>query len=189
MKSPLENRRVFFMQNIFFKFFVFFEKLKTMKQKYDSSVVYLYATGNENILPQEFRRKIPYPTISTWRKTDYSQYLGHEFRYIFADAFTNAELSYKYHGLKKGVMSMAKAWISLASVVRPVLKDTKGNKLLQKRVLDAIHHMKAYIGIERTLKMLDISRTMYQQWLLESRFNCFDSYSGHPETKPSVHRR
>lgn len=148
-----------------------------MKQKYDSSVVYLYATGNEQILPHEFRRKIPYPTISTWRKTDYSQYLGHEFRYIFADAFTNAEISYKYHGLKKGVMSMAKAWITLASVVRPVLKDACGDKLLQKRVLEAIHHMKAYIGIERTLKMLDISRTLYQQWLLEARFNCFDSYS------------
>lgn len=148
-----------------------------MKQKYDSSVVYLYATGNEHILPQEFRRKIPYPTVSTWRKTDYSQYLGHEFRYIFADAFTNAELSYKYHGLKKGLMSMAKAWISLASVIQPVLKDTRGDKLLQKRVLDAIHHMKEYIGIERTLKMLDISRTLYQQWLLEARFNCFDSYS------------
>ncbi|MDF2438928.1 MAG: hypothetical protein K0Q95_3304 [Bacteroidota bacterium] len=35
-----------------------------MKNKYDSSVVYLYATGNENLLPKEFRQQIPYTTIA-----------------------------------------------------------------------------------------------------------------------------
>jgi hypothetical protein len=137
-----------------------------MKQKYDSSVVYLYSIGNENILPADFRKKIPYPTISTWRKTDYSQYLGHEFRYVFADAFTNAELSYRYHELKKGVMSIAKAWIILSSVITPILKNTRGDKELQKKVLNAIRHMSTYIGVDKTLKMLGISRTQYQQWIL-----------------------
>ena len=148
-----------------------------MKQKYDSSVVYLYSIGNENILPADFRKKIPYPTISTWRKTDYSQYIGHEFRYVFADAFTNAELSYRYHELKKGVMSMAKAWITLSSVIIPILKNTKGDKEFQKKVLNAIRHMSNYIGVDKTLKMLSISRTQYQQWILESRFDCFDSHA------------
>ncbi len=66
-----------------------------MKNKYDSSIVFLYATGNEHLLPEEFRKQIPYTTIFGWRRTDYDKYLGHEFRYFFDDAFENAEL--KYH--------------------------------------------------------------------------------------------
>ena len=31
-----------------------------MKNKYDSSVVFLYSIGREHLLPLEFRQKIPY---------------------------------------------------------------------------------------------------------------------------------
>jgi hypothetical protein len=46
-------------------------------------VVFLYAIGREDLLPLEFRKKIRYSTVPTWRKTDYSQYPGHEYRYYF----------------------------------------------------------------------------------------------------------
>jgi hypothetical protein len=45
-----------------------------IKNKYDTSVIFLYAIGKENLLPTEFRKQIPYSTISTWRKTNYSIY-------------------------------------------------------------------------------------------------------------------
>jgi len=61
-----------------------------IKNKYDTSVVFLYAVGKENLLPAEFRKQIPYSTISSWRKADYSRYMGHEFRYFFDDAFDKA---------------------------------------------------------------------------------------------------
>lgn len=63
-----------------------------IKKKYDSSVVFLYATGNENLLPEDFRKKIPYSTISTWRKTNFENYIGHEFRYLFTDALPFARI-------------------------------------------------------------------------------------------------
>ena len=43
-----------------------------MKNKYDTAVVFLYATGNEHLLPEEFRKLIPYTTIFGWRRMDYS---------------------------------------------------------------------------------------------------------------------
>ena len=71
-----------------------------MKNKYDTSVVFLYAMGKEHLLPYHFRKQIPYSTIADWRKNDYSQYLGHEFRYFFDQAFTSAELNFKYQKIK-----------------------------------------------------------------------------------------
>jgi hypothetical protein len=65
-----------------------------MKNKYDTAVVFLYAIGKENLLPRDFRKQIPYSTISSWRRTDYSKYKRHEFRYFFDEAFKKAEVIY-----------------------------------------------------------------------------------------------
>lgn len=148
-----------------------------MKQKYDSSVVYLYATGNEGLLPKEFRQQIPYTTIASWRKTDYSSYIGNEFRYFFDEAFEAAEIKYKYRQLKRMLMSLARSWVILSNVIKPVLRKTKNNKQLQKNVLNAVGFMENYIGREKALKLLGISPSLFQQWQLEARFSCFDSYT------------
>jgi hypothetical protein len=41
------------------------------KKKYDTSVVMLYLLGQEKLLPKEFRKEIPYSTVSSWRKVNY----------------------------------------------------------------------------------------------------------------------
>lgn len=148
-----------------------------MKQKYDSSVVYLYATGNEALLPKEFRQQIPYTTISTWRKIDYSTYIGNEFRYFFDEAFEGAQAKFKYRQLKRTMIAFARSWVKLSSAIKPVLRNAGKDKKLQENVLDAISYMENYLGIDKTLKLLGISKTLYLQWLLESRFDCFDSYT------------
>lgn len=148
-----------------------------MKQKYDSSVVFLYATGNESLLPKEFRQQIPYTTISTWRKTDYSSYLGNEFRYFFDEAFESADIKYKYRHLKRTMMSLAKSWVILSHVIKPVLRKTKNDKKLQKQILNAVGYMEKYLGRPKTLKLLGISPSLYQQWILEDKYTCFDSYT------------
>ena len=148
-----------------------------MKQKYDSSVVYLYATGNEGLLPKDFRQQIPYTTIASWRKTDYSSYIGNEFRYFFDEAFESAEIKYKYRQLKRTVMSLARSWVMLSNVIKPVLRKTKNNKQLQKNVLNAVGYMENYLGREKALKLLGISVSLFQQWQLEERYSCFDSFT------------
>lgn len=143
------------------------EKQNTMKQKYDSSVIYLYATGNEGLLPKEFRKQIPNTTISTWRKTDYSVYIGNEFRYFFDEAFESAEIKYKYKQLKRTMIDLAKSWISLSDVIKPAFRKIKNNKQLKKNMLNALSYLERSIGREKGLKLLGISPTLYQQWQIE----------------------
>lgn len=49
------------------------------RKKYDSLVVMLYLLGKEELLPKDFRKRIPVSTICRWRKVDYSTYLGMNF--------------------------------------------------------------------------------------------------------------
>jgi len=148
-----------------------------MKNKYDTSVVFLYAIGKENLMPHEFRKQIPSSTISTWRKTNYSEYLGHEFRYFFDHAFKNAELSFKYFKLKKTVMALTRAWVMLSYALVPLIKNAAGNRELQARILKAINQIKIFTGLARALKIVGLSKQLYYQWTLEARFDCFDSFT------------
>lgn len=148
-----------------------------MRHKYDTAVVFLYAIGKENMLPYEFRKQIPSSTISTWRKTNYSEYLGHEFRYFFDDAFKNAEIGFKYLKLKKTMLALTRAWVMLSYTLVPLIKSAAGDKVLQARVLNAINYIKSFVGLKRALKIVGISTPMYYQWILEARFDCFDSFT------------
>lgn len=148
-----------------------------MKNKYDTSVVFLYAIGKENLMPREFRKQIPSSTIATWRKTNYSEYLGHEFRYFFDDAFKNIELSFKYLKLKKTLMALTRAWVMLSYALIPLIKNAMGDKTLQARVLHAINYIREFVGLQRALKIIGLSKPLYYQWTLEARFDCFDSFT------------
>lgn len=107
-----------------------------MKNKYDTSVVFLYAMGKENLLPEEFRKRILYSTISTWRKTDYSNYLGHEFRYHFNEAFKSFELQNENKRLKSEMYAIARSWINLSHILLPLIKKSNNNKEEQFKVLE-----------------------------------------------------
>lgn len=148
-----------------------------MKNKYDTSVIFLYAIGKENFLPKEFRKQIPSSTISTWRKIDYSKYIGHEFRYFFDDAFKNAELAIKYLQIKKTMFAVMRTWIKLNFALKPLIKQAAQNRDLQTKLLEAVNFMRERLGIERTLKLFGLSKPLYYQWILEARFDCTDSFT------------
>lgn len=148
-----------------------------MKNKYDTSVVFLYAMGQEHLLPQNFRRKIPYSTISTWRKTNFSGYLGSEYRYFFEEAFKNFEYAHELKKLKSLLTAIARSWISMSQIILPLVKQSNGNKELQLKILQVIHHLRNKIGLDKTLKLIGLSKPLYYQWVLEARFECFDSYT------------
>ena len=79
-----------------------------MKKKYDSFIIFLYASGNEEILPPHFRKQIPYTTISSWRKTDYSKFIGSEFRFLFTEAQRSAEINKKLTTANKSLAAISK---------------------------------------------------------------------------------
>jgi hypothetical protein len=148
-----------------------------MKNKYDSSVVFLYLMGKEELLPHSFRKKIPYSTISSWRKTDSSSFMGHEFRYFFNEAFTGAEVKLQYVQLKKMLFAIARSWITLSHIILPLVKQSNNNKEIQFKIITAINYLKDHLGIDKALKLIGLSKPLYYQWILESRFDCFDSYT------------
>lgn len=152
-------------------------RISIMKNKYDSSVVFLYATGREHLMPLAFRQQIPYSTICSWRQTDYTEYLGHEFRNFFEDSFTATELKYQVYHLKKTVKSIMRSWVALSHLIMPLIKNAGEDKQHQKQVLRAINFLRERFGLEKALKYMGISKTMYYQWELEARFECFDSYT------------
>lgn len=147
------------------------------RNKYDSSVAFLYALGREELLPKDFRKQIPYSTIYDWRKADLSKYIGHEFRYFFDEAFRNAEAIYRYRKLKSTMLGFARSWVKLSAVLVPIVRNAAGNKKLQKDVIESVNYMRVHIGLERSLKLLGLSKTLYYQWVLEARFECFDSFT------------
>jgi len=148
-----------------------------MKNKYDSSVVFLYATGNENLLPLDFRRSIPYSTISTWRKSDLGKYQGHEFRYHFDNAFKSQQWLMEAKKLKQTLLALSRCWIALRSNITPALLKGRKDMELRKRVLLSIEYLSKHLKIEQVLKLFGIHKAMYDQWILESKFTCFDSYT------------
>lgn len=99
-----------------------------MRKKYDSSVVFLYATGNEHLLPVEFRKKIPYSTISSWRKSDFENYEGSQFRYLFNDAFHQLKLLHENKKMKKILYASARSWLVLSNHLVPVLLKKASDK-------------------------------------------------------------
>ncbi len=148
-----------------------------MRQKYDSSVIFLYNTGNEHVLPTKFRKDIPYATRSKWRKTDLTDYKGHEFRKLFSLSGDHASLLFDNNRMKRAMLSFARSWVCLSSAIVPIVKKAKGDRDLQGRVLKAVNYMREHIGLERALKMVGLSKTLYYHWTLEARFDCFDSFT------------
>lgn len=147
-----------------------------MKNKYDSAVVFLYAMGKENLLPVQIRKQIPYSTICTWRKTNYSNYLGHEFRYYFDDAYKYLELQSENKKLRSAQLALARSWITLSHLILPALKKDS-NKDQRGKILSAINFLRTTWGLDKTLKLFGLSKPLFYQWELEARFSCFDSYT------------
>lgn len=148
-----------------------------MKKKYDSSVVFLYATGNEHLLPPDFRQKIPYSTISTWRKMKFENYVGNEFRYFFDDALKLSRLINQAHEMNAVLRSVARSWFILSDYIQPELMKRTSERNVKKKMIQAVLQLKNHLGLKKTLKLLGISLPKFQQWMLELRFDCSDSFT------------
>jgi len=127
----------------------------TMKNKYDSSVIFLFATGNEHLLPDEFRKKIPYSTISTWRKSDFGKYTGNEFRYLFDEPMKQLKIIHENKKMKRLLFSITRSWITLSNHLQPLLQKLAKDKLFKKQMINSIVRLKKQLGLQnRILKII-----------------------------------
>lgn len=72
---------------------------------------------------------------------------------------------------------MARSWLTLSHIILPMVKKANNNKEEQGKILKAVDYLKQQFGLDKTLKLMGLSKPLYYQWVLEARFDCFDSYN------------
>ncbi|GAL87807.1 transposase [Sporocytophaga myxococcoides] len=97
---------------------------KHCRNKYDTFIIFLYATGKEYLLPESFRNQVPYSTASSWRNIIMSSYIGHEYRSIQNESLKLYEILEEHKNLRRTVMILFKVWLALAAYIKPIIKKT-----------------------------------------------------------------
>jgi hypothetical protein len=147
-----------------------------MKNKYDTSVILLYLTNQESLLPKEFRKKIPYSTIASWRKADYGSYLGSEFRFLFDDQWDIIRLKSQNQRLKRLLKTTVRCWLQLKEERAKLLSTARNDRALQKALLSIIETLTPEVGLSLALKLIGIGKTKYYEWVVISRQACKASF-------------
>jgi transposase InsO family protein len=147
------------------------------KKKYDTSVVMLYLIGKEHLLPREFRRKIPYSTVASWRRIDYDSYIGQEYRIFFEDRTDYLALQKTAREQSQILRGLARAWVLLREDVFPVIRQAQTDPALQRRVITAIEYLRGGMTLRRTLRLFGLSQKRYQEWAIIVRGYCTASHS------------
>jgi transposase InsO family protein len=145
------------------------------KSKYDTSVVLLYMIGKEELLPASFRKNIPYSTIASWRKSDYTSYKGYEFRDLFLDHSDYLLIKKKYDDSCRLLRAITKTWLSVHELLLEPVREAHSDKLIQKQLVAGIDHLKKAVGLKKALKIFGISHTLYVVWSDVVKKNCGSS--------------
>ncbi|RYY00959.1 MAG: hypothetical protein EOO53_20460 [Gammaproteobacteria bacterium] len=145
------------------------------KKKYDTGVVLLYLLGKEHFLPKAFRKTIPYSTISTWRKTDYSSYEGHQFRFLFDEDWESIDEHFQRKELERKLRAVGKVWLALQDNWRGVVQEARTDRAVQRKIVRSVHYLREVFGLSMTLKRLRLSPPLYQQWNNREQFSCSGS--------------
>lgn len=147
------------------------------KKKYDTSVVMLYLLGQEKLLPKEFRKTIPYSTISSWRNSTYENFEGSQFRFLFDDNWDVIRLKHENQRLQKTLRSLSRTYLLFKTDLSNYIKKQKNERDFQSRLVSAVNELRPNIGLELALKLFLLHRNQFYEWAVSSRHNCTDSFS------------
>jgi transposase InsO family protein len=139
------------------------------KNKYDTLLVWYYCEGKEELVPPHIRKLIPASTASTWRKTDFSTFIGHELRKIQKEAIEQYELFEKHRKLKKSLMVIAKAWLCISNIILPVLQK---QKQYAESYIDAIQLLFVAFPKNLTFKIARLSTSAFHERLWKMKQQC-----------------
>lgn len=80
------------------------------RNKYDTTIPWLYSQNKECLLPSEFRETIPCSTVFFWRNNP-KPFYGSEFSNIRTESLEWYELLHERNHLQKTLKIIAKVWI------------------------------------------------------------------------------
>jgi putative transposase len=143
---------------------------------YDTTLIYLFILGKQDLLPVDLLNSIPYSTKATWKKYPKEKFIGYAQCHILDEGIRKTELYHKYKHIKKVLNAVELIYTNVSSMldfVKIPIYQVKENK---DRVIDLIAEHKDIIGLQNLLKIFKISRNTYQSWLLHIKVKCFTSY-------------
>lgn len=143
---------------------------------YDTTLVYLFISGKEHLLPTELVNSIPYSTRATWKTYLKEKFVGHTQRNILDEGIRKTELYGKYKYIKNILAAVEAIYIALADMLDFVKTPIYQVKKYKARVLDLIQQYKPVLALDKLLFCFRISRSTYQNWMLELKVKCSASY-------------
>jgi len=146
------------------------------RQCYDTTLIYLFITGNEHLLPAELLNKIPYSTRSSWKNYVKDKFVGHTQQRILETGIKHEKLFQKYKHIKRVLQAVTAIYIAMTTtldLIKTPLYQVKENKIL---ILNIIAKHKDLVGLIILLNIFKLSLATYQNWLLDLKVKCSASY-------------
>lgn len=143
--------------------------MNPQRTKYDSVIPWLYHHGKEHLIPDDFRKTIPYSTISSWRNQNLKPYYGTEFRNIQKESLDWYELFQERNHLKKTVRVLAKTWISVSNILAPIIQKSKQHSEL---FMNAIQQLKTVFPIQTACHIAGISKSAFDYRIAQIKYTC-----------------
>jgi transposase InsO family protein len=140
--------------------------------KYHSTIANLYIQHKEHLLPAEFRRSIPYSTISTWRNLNTTSFAGHEFCSIQNQGLEWVELFQNHQRLKRTITILCKVWISLHDIFIPAINK---NKAYHERLINEIQRLLVHLPKKTAFRLVGISSGTFHYRLHKLKSVCVES--------------
>jgi hypothetical protein len=120
---------------------------------------------------EALRQAIPASTASTWRNTAFS-YTGSECREIFDESLEFHELFHDHQRLKRVLTTIARAWIQLDGLLKPVFRKSK---VFRSKILDEIQRLTTVISEPIALKLTGWTKAGFNYHIERVRHRCMDS--------------
>ena len=144
-----------------------------MKKKlYDTSITLLYQIGQESLLPETFRKEIPYSTISSWRKTSLSKYVGSGYRTLFHDSFEVIALKQALNQLKRMVVTTRQIIQKIQPFLVAWYKQVGNDAKFREIFCQCVQLLSKEIGLKSALEELNFSKDRYYLWLNAGKPDC-----------------
>lgn len=147
------------------------------KKKYDTSVIMLYLLKQEHLLPKEFRQKIPYSTISSWRKSAYENYEGSQFRFLFDDNWDVIRLKHENRKLLNTLRAISRSYLLLKKDLERFIRSENKNKDFQNKLVLSINQLRQQMGLKLAIKVLFTHKNQFYEWAVASQHKCSRSFN------------
>lgn len=125
-----------------------------------------------NLLPENLSRKIPKTTKHRFKNSDFSALFGID----YANTIQSNTALIREIVKSKNIMAVLKAVIRVKKTVIKLKSSVHSQFDKMKQIVSTIQNVKDSIGLERSCRLFNLSRSQFFSWLHQVSHLCFDSF-------------